>query len=256
MALDFKRGNPESPVGHAIVYFSDSSDPGKTGATYIMVLPISVDVAKYVPPFLSGHLEGMGTSDVSGFAFPPAPEPVENVAFIERIAELRGDDLIFGGSVNLEDTPELMSRVGDMVAEYHRAYQELASTPREAPQETDSPTVSEVDEVMYDMMGEADLLGEMSTLVGRLRYASEGGDQATIDDSIARLVAIGKRLPDNRRVDRIVAAATDMNDRSADLIRLYVDRAYALLREDYRRVGTLDGQIAELGDSASGGKDG
>ena len=256
MALDFKRGNPESPVGHAIVYFSDSSDPGKTGATYIMVLPISVDVAKYVPPFLSGHLEGMGTSDVSGFAFPPAPEPVENVAFIERIAELRGDDLIFGGSVNLEDTPELMSRVGDMVAEYHRAYQELASTPREAPQETDPPTVSEVDEVMYDMMGEADLLGEMSTLVGRLRYASEGGDQATIDDSIARLVAIGKRLPDNRRVDRIVAAATDMDDRSADLIRLYVDRAYALLREDYRRVGTLDGQIAELGDSAAGGNGG
>ena len=40
-----------------------------------------------------------------------------------------------------------------------------------------------------------------------------------------------------------------MDDRSADLIRLYVDRAYALLREDYRRVGTLEGQIAELGES-------
>ena len=253
MALEFKRGNPDSPVGHAIVYFSDASDPGKTGATYIMVLPISVDVAKYVPPFLSGHLEGMGSSDVSGFAFPPAPEPVEDVAFIERIAELRGDDLIFGGSGNLEDTPELMSRVGDMVAEYHRAYQESTSTQQEAPEETASPAVSEVDEVMYDMMGEADLLGEMSTLVGRLRYASEGGDQTTIDESVARLQAIGRRLPENRRVDRIVAAATAMDGKSADLIRLYVDRAYALLREDYRRVGTLDGQIAELGENAEGG---
>lgn len=251
MALEFIRGNPDAPVGHAIVYFNDSSDPGKTGATYIMVLPISVDVAKYVPPFLSGHLESMGSSDVSGFAFPPAPEPVEDVAYIQRIAEMRGDDLIFGGSGNLKDTPELMSRVGEMVAEYHRAYQESVPTPQETPQGTDSPAVSEVDEVMYDMMGEADLLGEMSTLVGRLRYASEGGDQATIDESVARLVAIGNRLPDNRRVDRIVAAATAMDERSADLIRLYVDRAYALLREDYRRVGTLEGQIAELGENAA-----
>ena len=250
MALEFIRGNPDAPVGHAIVYFSDSSDPGKTGATYIMVLPISVDVAKYVPPFLSGHLESMGSSDVSGFAFPPAPEPVEDVAYIQRIAEMRGDDLIFGGSGNLEDTPELMSRVGDMVAEYHRAYQESVPAPQETPQEADSPTVSEIDEVMYDMMGEADLLGEMSTLVGRLRYASEGGDQATIDESVARLLAIGNRLPQNRRVDRIVAAATAMDDKSADLIRLYVDRAYALLREDYRRVGTLEGQIAELGENS------
>ena len=126
MTLEFKRGNPDAPVGHAIVYFSDSSDPRKTGATYIMVLPISVDVAKYVPPFLSGHLEVMGSSDVSGFAFPPAPEPVEDLAFIQRIAEMRGDDLIFGGSANLEDTPELMSRVGEMVAEYHQKYQESA----------------------------------------------------------------------------------------------------------------------------------
>ena len=70
MALEFIRGNPDAPVGHAIVYFSDSSDPGKTGATYIMVLPISVDVAKYVPPFLSGHLESMGSSDVSRFRIP------------------------------------------------------------------------------------------------------------------------------------------------------------------------------------------
>jgi hypothetical protein len=252
MALDFKRGNPDTPVGHAIVYFSDSSDPGKTGATYIMVLPISVDVAKYVPPFLSGHLEGMGSSDVSGFAFPPAPEPVEDAAFIEQIAELRGDDLIFGGSGNLEDTPELMGRVGEMVAEYHSAYQESVSKRQAVPQEPDSAAVSEIDEVMYDLMGEADLLGEMSTLVGRLRYASEGQDKATIDDSVARLLSIGRRLPDNRRVDRIVAAATALDDRSADLIRLYVDRAYALLREDYRRVGTLDGQIADFGEGAPG----
>lgn len=251
MALEFIKGNPDAPVGHAIVYFNDSSDPGKTGATYIMILPISVDVAKYVPPFLSGHLESMGSSDVSGFAFPPAPEPVEDVDFITRIAEMRGDDLIFGGSGNLEDTPELMSRVGEMVAEYHQAYQESVPTQQETPQEADSPAVSEIDEVMYDMMGEADLLGEMSTLVGRLRYASEGGDKATIDESIARLLAIGNRLPENRRVDRIVAAATAMDDKSADLIRLYVDRAYALLREDYRRVGTLEAQIAELGESAA-----
>ncbi len=252
MALDFRRGNPDTPVGHAIVYFSDSSDPGKTGATYIMILPISVDVAKYVPPFLSGHLEAMGSSDVSGFAFPPAPEPVEDEGFIERIAELRGDDLIFGGSGNLEDTPDLMSRVGEMVAEYHLAYQESVGKWQEAPNKTDATSVSEIDEVMYDMMGEADLLGEMSTLVGRLRYASEGRDKATIDESVARLLAIGKRLPDNRKIDRIVAAATDLDDKSADLIRLYVDRAYALLREDYRRVGVLDGQIADGDEGAPG----
>ncbi len=245
MTLDFERGDPGSPVGHALLYFSDSAEPAKSSVTYVMILPISIDVAKYVPPFLSGHIEAMGSTDMASFVLPPAPEPVDDMERVRRIAELRRDDIIFGGSADLSNTAHLLGKVGEIAAEYHRAYQRVTPKEREEPDEDAGPALSEVDEVMYDMMGEADLLGEMSNLVGRLRYASEGRDQSTIDESAARLRAIGRRLPENRRVDRIVDAALSHDEASAELITLYVERAYALLREDYRRVGALDGQIAE-----------
>ena len=244
MTLNFERGNPDKPVGHAVVYFNDAADPRKAGITYVMVLPLAIDVAKYVPPFLSGHIEAMGSSDVSGFAFPPAPEPVEDPNMMRKIVELRGDDLIFGGSGNLSDAASMMGRVGEIVSQYNEAYQQAMAREQERSSKPDRAAVSEVDEVMYDMMGEADLLGEMSNLVGRLRYASEGEDKATIDESAARLRAIGRRLPENRKMNRILEAALSDDDASAELITLYVERAYALLREDYRRVGSLDQQIA------------
>ena len=51
MELNFEIGDPSQPRGHALLYFTDSSN-GQVFATYVVLLPITVDVSKYVPPFL------------------------------------------------------------------------------------------------------------------------------------------------------------------------------------------------------------
>ena len=65
MDLKFEIGSSASPRGHALVYFIDASDPSKIGASYIVVLPVNVDIAKYVPPFLAGQIESIGGSDLA-----------------------------------------------------------------------------------------------------------------------------------------------------------------------------------------------
>ena len=100
MALEYHFGNASDPKGHALVYFRDGSNSGRVGASYVVILPVSVDISKYVPPFLAGQVEQLGSGDMSSFAFPPAPELVPSEAWLRETAEKRGDDLLFGGAVS------------------------------------------------------------------------------------------------------------------------------------------------------------
>ena len=59
MTLSFELGNIESPKGHALLYFKDSVQDDFY-ATYIVLLPITVDVSKYVPPFLMNQVGEFG----------------------------------------------------------------------------------------------------------------------------------------------------------------------------------------------------
>jgi hypothetical protein len=255
MTLNFERGDPAAPTGHALLYFTDSSDPGKASATYVVLLPVMVDIRKYVPPFLAGQVEGISASDLSAFAFPPAPEPVESADWVRRTAQARGDDLISGGAADSRNPVLMMARTGEIVAEYRRLYTgRTAPAPGAPASVTSEGPAAPVDDVVYGLMGEADLLAELSTLVGRLRYAVEGRDTATAAETRAKVQAIGNRLPANRRIDRLVELAADTSPRASGIAQLYVERAYALFREDYLRVKTLDAQIAGLeGGPASAG---
>ena len=71
MDISFEKGDPQRPKGHALAYFRTHSEPDKVYATYIIVLPLSVDFAKYVPPFLTSHLANMTLGDLSAFSLPP-----------------------------------------------------------------------------------------------------------------------------------------------------------------------------------------
>ena len=50
MDFTFERGSADNPRGHALIYFQSFHDAGELLATYLVVLPIQVDVSKYVPP--------------------------------------------------------------------------------------------------------------------------------------------------------------------------------------------------------------
>ena len=265
MQLQFELGESSRPRGHALVYFRDIANADLVGATYIIVLPINVDIAKYVPPFLAGQIESIGTTDMSAFTFPPAPEPAESEAAVRSLAELRGDDLLFGGAQRLDDPANLMGLVGSITSEYKRLYDDFVG--RDSILKEAGPGLADSDEegvhdLVYGLMSEADLLGELTKLMGQLRYAIEGGDKATAAEAESKLRAVGRHVPANRRIDLLVGAATGSDAESPELTGLFLERAYGLFREDYRAVKSVEDQIRALagevlrGNPGTGGQSG
>ena len=126
MTLEYHIGNAAQPKGHALIYFKDGSNPDRVGASYVVILPVSVDISKYVPPFLAGQVEQLGAGEMSSFAFPPAPEPVPSEAWLRQMAELRNDDLLYGGVAKLSDVTALMEVVAGISAEYAAHYDSFA----------------------------------------------------------------------------------------------------------------------------------
>ncbi len=254
MELNFERGSAERPRGHAVVYFRDPADPDSVAATYIIVLPQVVDIGKYMPPFLAGQVPNLAEAGLSAFAFPPAPEPAGSYQDVVEVAEARDDDLIFGGSRPLSDVTGLLTVIGEIVEAYSMRYEEVVGAARPGAgavgavdaADEDGGTDDGVDDVVYGLMSEADRLSELTKLVGRLRYATEGNDQATSADASAHVQALARRMPANRRIDLLLAAALNPAREGARLAELYLERAYCLLREDYLRVKTLDEEIAGL----------
>jgi hypothetical protein len=235
------------------VYFRDTANPDTVSATYLILLPVSVDLKKYIPPFLAGQLPMGGEADLSAFAFPPAPEPVESYEFLVSIAEARGDDLIFAGSKPLADAANMMGVIGEILSEYGDRYRIGAPSAPKLGESGDAATAATerteftVDAVMYAIMSEADQLGELTKLTGRLRFAAEGGDHDTAGEATAHMRAIAANVADNRNIDLLIAAALDKSEVGGKLAQLYLERAYALYREDYLRVKALDEDIERVG---------
>ena len=118
MELNFEKGTKDGPVGHALIYFTHINDNSRVSASYVVLLPIKVDISKYIPPFLSGQIEALGKNDMSHFAFPPTPEPVESLDALRKIADIRKDDLINGGNHNLDEVTSMLSLIAEFAEEY------------------------------------------------------------------------------------------------------------------------------------------
>jgi hypothetical protein len=259
MTLEYHIGDSTSPKGHALIYFRDGSNPDRVGASYIVILPVSVDISKYVPPFLAGQVEQIGSGEMSSFAFPPAPEPVPSEAWLRETAENRGDDLLFGGVAKLDDVTSLMEIVAGISSEYASQYdsqssikdqiesQQVGSSKKSDKSSGEKgPETSDVNDVMYSMMAEPDLLTELTTLMGRFQYESSGGDTVGAGESEAKIRSIAKHVPENRRIDLLIEAAIDKSDDSAKRAQLYLERAFAMYREDYTRVHVIEQEIQAL----------
>jgi hypothetical protein len=254
MQLDFERGDAANPSGHALVYFRDTNDSDAIGVTYIVILPVPLDIGKYMPPFLAGQVAEMSANVISSFAFPPAPEPFESVEEADRVARVRGDDLVFAGTISFSDAFEMMERVNEASSEYGKLYSEAHGeegdfVDDELAFERADEFGDEVYDLMYGGMDEADLLTELSQQLGRMRYSVEGGDRPTALDTEAKIRAIGRYLPANREISKIVNAATSTSPRASELAQLYVERAYCLYREDYLRLKKIDQDIAGIDSS-------
>ena len=184
MSLTFERGNPQEPRGHALVYFRAGSE--RVLALYVIVLPVSMGISKYIPPLLAPQFGGVSPQEMSAVALPPVPEEVGSYEELVKLAEMREDDLILGGTVLPSAEPtSLMEAANGAVQEYAQLWTDyLERTPIAAGKGgVGEEGVVGVSEVLYSLMGERDKLAEMSKLVSKLRFAVEGHDSAAAKET-------------------------------------------------------------------------
>ncbi len=243
MELDFERGERARPRGHAILYFRSASDNDEVWATYLMALPISVDVSKYVPPFLSSQMGDLGSTELSAFAFPPVPEKLLSHREIQRLAKLRDDDVVYGGVTNTEDVTSLMYMVNEIVRRYAEAYSAIA---KEAEAEEKGLEEHGYQEVIYSLMSENDRLAELSKLVGKLRYAIDGKDLTLIRETEGEIHVLSRHLPENHQVADIIEAARAPGEKGNKLADLYIRRCYLMAHEEYEALQEVEEQIQAL----------
>ena len=262
MDLYFDRGDHDNPVGHALVYFKVDTEPDKVYASYVVTLPIKSDLTKFLPPFLASHLGSLPLNDLSSFAMPPVPEPVDGFAELERLSVQRGDDLVYAGSMFSYDLPRMMESVTEAVSSYGELYAasgksatvvsgEAVATGAESLPSADEPeddldSSFNVNDVLFSFMSESDKLSELSRLLGRMRFAVEGADRAAADEVGEEITALARHLPEEFRVANLLAVARDTSERSSELAKLYLDRCFRLSAGETTQAAELEAEIRRL----------
>ena len=254
MDLTFDRGSSEEPKGHALLYFRNPSDAQEVWATYVVILPITVDVSKYVPPFLMNQVGELGPKDLSAFAFPPTPEQVESFAALEDLARRRDDDILFAGDIDPNDVAQGMMSINEAVQEYAEVYGRHApaiGAPQDEPE--DEQEGSDVKDVLYELMSEGDKLEELTKMVGKLRFAVEGSDARQVEEAEHDIRLLARHFPENHNIPSLVEAAKSDDLRGAELADLYLRRCYFLVHEEYARLAEVERRLTELEDTQPAG---
>ena len=257
MDLTFDRGDQYRPKGHALLYFRVTTEPDTVYATYVVTLPVKADLTKYVPPFLATHLGSMPLSDFSAFAMPPVPEPVDSYQELQRLSQLRDDDLVYGDSMFSFDLPRMMEAVTEAVQVYSElctsffdsgAPPAAASIEQPGQSEAEDDVSLQVNQVLFSLMSESDKLTELSRMLGKLRFAQDGQDHGMADEVTDEIKALARYLPEQFQLPNLLAAAQDATQRGAKLAQLYLDRCFRLSSGDSSRVEALEEEIQSLRD--------
>ncbi len=245
MDLQFERGTSDRPRGHALLFFQSTADPSSVWVSYVVVMPIVVDLAKYVPPFLMNQVASeISPKDVSAFAFPPAPEQLEGRQALDELADLRDDDVIFAGTFNPDDVTSGMMLVNEASQQYAELYKQAA--PVRAIAESDELEGVGVNDVLYGLMSDQDKLDELSKLISTLRFAYDGSDQALIQETESDINQLAGHLPNDHKVPELVEAVKSDDARSARLADLYLQRCFHLVGEQYAELSRDEEEIQKI----------
>ena len=242
-----------NPKGHALVYFTVSTEPEKVYSSYIVILPLKSDLSKYVPPFLASTLVDIPSDYFTAFSMPPAPEDNYSLQQLRELANMRSDDLINGGSIFSYDVTRLMELANNTVQEYSSAYSDkeisesdTISIDTQNDLEPAQDTSFDVNTVLFDLMTEKDKLSEVTKLLSKLKFSQDSDDTIMAEETTAELQSISKYLPSNFKISELIRAATNMKPNGLIIASLYLDRCYKIAEEDYESVKKLDEQIDSL----------
>jgi hypothetical protein len=250
--LTFRAGDPDRPRGHALVFFRDGEAPGSIWATYLVVAPIKMDLGKYIPAAFATQLAGqLSAAGPSAYPLPPVPEKFDaGLDALERLAELRSDDLIDGGTLRMSDPLHALqpvAEIGSQYAERWTAFIEsgLPEGPGTSSELTGSSAV-DVDDLLLQVMPDSEKVGRLARLTGTLRYAMGGGDTRLVDETVSEMQRVGRHLTDKYRPTELIESARSADPRAAELAQLYLERCYRLVDEDYAAMADLDTKIDQL----------
>ena len=255
--LTFRAGDPDRPRGHALLFFRDGDDADVIWATYLVVAPIQMDLGKYIPAAFASQIAGqLGAAGPSAYPLPPVPEKIEGgLEYLERLASLRGDDLLDGGTLKMSEPLYALQPVTDTGTQYaERCSQFIASEPAvELPSagsgSQDQTSAVNVDDLLLQVMPDREKVGRLARLAGTLRYAVDGGDARLVDETVGEMERVARYLGEKYRSVELIAAARSADTHSARLAELYLERCYRLADEDYAAMAELDSQISALQDS-------
>ena len=257
MAIQFLRGNSQTPKGHAIFIAHGRQGFAQTVySTYCLVPPIPMSIAKYLPPLFAAQIpseELQGANNIAGMPIPPMLEEGMNLDQLRNLAERRDDDLCDLGSVSSEEV-ERMQMATLNCQEYAQMYASFIAQAGSLPASssaTSASTSSEVEDVdaedlFVQTMNDRQKLAEVGKLVGMARYALDGNDKTLLQDTKRRIERITRYLPEKYRGTDLAAAATSSGTQNARLAELYLSRAYKLLDEEYAEIPGIESEIRKL----------
>jgi hypothetical protein len=252
--LTFRAGDSDRPRGHALVFFRDGDAADQIWATYLVVAPIKMDLGKYIPAAFASQLAGqLAASGPAAYPLPPVPEKFEaGLEALERLAELRNDDLLDGGTLRMADplyalqpVAEIGSQYADQCLSYFATQPLERATAQSSSASTNQGTV-DVDDLLLQVMPDREKVGRLARLAGTLRYAIEGGDNRLVDETVHDMQRVSKHLTEKYRPAELIAAASSTEPRGAQLAELYLERCYRLVDEDYAAMADLDSKIEQI----------
>ena len=275
MDLKFEYGDPAKPRGHALIYYDTGTE---VKASYVVVLPLRLDIQRYVPPFLASQLGNVEPDDMSLIVIPPVPESFGSLEQLLELARRRGDDVIYAGAATGSESLSSMGKTNELA----RAYMALCHDGGVVldADDDDDDVIDSVDAAAeavaklimsdgddsgakrkrkaaddaadYAERKVEDNLQEVAVLLGQLRYAVEGRDANQIDAISRKIRAIGKVMPPRHQIDKLVRFGSNLSPEAGQLAQLYLERAFSMQREDYLMVKRLDERIANLDLGPSG----
>jgi hypothetical protein len=263
MGIQFLRGNPQAPKGHAIFIARSRNNSRVVYSTYCLVPPIPMSIAKYLPPLFAAQIpseELQGAENIAGMPIPPMLEEGMSLEQLQILAERRDDDLCDLGSSSSEEM-ERMQMATINCQEYAQLYATALSYTNQLPKASSKPLPKEAtftettpigevdaDDLLLQTLSERQKLAEVGKLVGMARYALEGQDTTLLQDTKQRIGRLTRSLPEKYRGAEIAKAATDPGMRGSRLAELYLSRAYKLLDEEYAEIPSIESSIREIKD--------
>jgi hypothetical protein len=251
--LTFRAGDADRPRGHALVFFRDADSADQVWATYLVVAPIKMDLGKYIPAAFASQLAGqLAASGPAAYPLPPVPEKFDaGLEALERLAELRNDDLLDGGTLRMSDPLYALQPVAEIGSQYaDRCLSYFAALPLERATQASSanPTSGsvDVDDLLLQVMPDREKVGRLARLAGTLRYAIEGGDTRLVDETVSDMQRVSRHLTEKYRPAELIDAARSTEPRGAQLAELFLERCYRLVDEDYAAMADLDSKIAQI----------